>query len=262
MSIKLHVKSRDARVKAQREAAAQRVIGYFGMCLPESRFLCFLDDEDPSTLRNDPSLGPANRGLYGPIHDNTVLDGLPSYVQGRIRPRDRFGRVHRDIDDFVYLYGNACDDEVGLTMTLAHELQHAIQHARVPKLWAANSLVHRLDMVALGLTWADIPTEREARIISKRVAECFFGEQRVREHIERKIADRITEDDVADWQFIRTLTPSSSVDLVSSTQLLFERLKVHRPDLEERLREEKVTGNPDFSDIDLDTYFVKSRTVE
>jgi hypothetical protein len=234
-------------------------MSYFGLCLPESRLLCFLDDKDPSTLRDDPSLGPANRGLYGPIHDNTVLDGWPSYVKNCICPSDRIGRRARVIDDFVYLYGSTCEDEVGLTMTLAHEIQHSIQHAKVHKLWAASSLVHRLNREIIkifGLKWFHIPIELEARIVSKRVGECLFGEQRVSQHIEKKIANPTTDDDATDWKFIRTLRPSDSVDLVSRTQLLFERLKCCRPELEEVLRKVKQDGNPDFSDIDLDAFFV------
>ncbi|MBZ5699692.1 MAG: hypothetical protein LAN18_14230 [Acidobacteriia bacterium] len=265
MSIKPHVQSGDAQIKSQREAAAERVINYFGVCLPESELLCFLDDEDPSTLRNSPSLGPANRGLYMPIHDNTVLDGWPSYVTNCIRPSDRIGRRTRVIDDFVYLYGTTCVDEVGLTMTLAHELQHSIQHAQVRKLWAANSLVRKLDkkvIDALNLKWSNIPTEVEARIVSKCVGECLLGEQRVNQYIDRKIAERITDDDADDWEFIRTLTPSDSVDLASSTQLLFELLKGCRPELEALLRKVKQTGNPDFTDIDLDAFFVPPRTAK
>ncbi len=265
MPLTLRVKADDAAVKNEREAAAQRVISYFGLCLPESRLLCFLDDEDPSTLRNSPSLGPANRGLYMPIHDNTDLDGWSSCVTNCIRPSDRIGRRTRVIDDFVYLHGATCVDEVGLTMTLTHELQHSIQHAQVRKLWAANSLVRRLDkkvIDALNLRWSHIPTELEARVVSKRVGECLFGEQRVNQYIDRKIAERITDDDAADWQFIRTLEPLGSVDLVSSTQLLFELLKGCRPELEAVLRKVKQTGNPDFCDIDLDALFVSPRTAK
>jgi hypothetical protein len=40
-----------------------------------------------------------------------------------------------------------------------------------------------------------------------------------------KIAERITKSDVTDWQFIRRLAPSSSVDLVSDNQLLLQRMK-------------------------------------
>ncbi len=87
----------------------------------------------------------------------------------------------RVIDELIYLYGSTCADEVGLVIVLAHELQHAIQHANVRKPWALNGLVLKLDtnvFDALKLTWADIPIEREARIVSKRMAVHLFGEKR------------------------------------------------------------------------------------
>ena len=94
------------------------------------------------------------------------------------------------------------------------------------------------------------------------LGECLLGEQRVNQYIDRKIAERITDDDADDWEFIRTLTPSDSVDLASSTQLLFELLKGCRPELEALLRKVKQTGNPDFTDIDLDAFFVPPRTAK
>jgi hypothetical protein len=254
MSISLKVESGDAQVRAQRGALAQRVMSYFGERLPESRLLCFLDDQDSPALRG--KYGRANRGLYGPIHANQDLPSQwPENVRNCIYFNDKFFGRTMIIDDLIYLYGSTCDDEVGLTMTLAHELQHFIQHSKVRKVWATNSLVCRLDMGGLKLTWADIPIEREARIISKRVAECLFDEQRVRQYIDKKIAERASEADVADLQHISTLTSSSSVDLVGETQLLFERLKGHKSELEKILREAKEIGNPDFSDIDLDAFF-------
>jgi hypothetical protein len=258
MPVTLKVQAEDAPVKTQREILAQRVISYFGLCLPDSRLLCFLDDEDPSTLRGDH--GPANRGLYGPVHNIADLDGWPNYVRDSVYPSNRYGGRSRVFDDLVYLYGTTCVDEVGLTMTLAHELQHAIQHARVRKLWAANGLVNDLKretIKALKLKWADIPTEVETRIKSKSVAESLFDEQRVRQYIDRRIAERTTEADVADWQFVRTMTPSSSVDLVGGTQLLFERLRDYKSELEDALH--KKRSNPDFNDIDLDAFFVPPR---
>ena len=54
-------------------------------------------------------------------------------------PSNRFGYGTRVIDDLVYLYGSTCADEVGLTMTLAHKLQHAIQHGKERNVWAVNS---------------------------------------------------------------------------------------------------------------------------
>jgi hypothetical protein len=260
MPVALKVKAEDDAVKTQREILAQRVITCFGPSLPDSRMLCFLDDESPSTLRGE--RGPANRGLYGPIHDNTPLPEWPEYVTNCIYFDDGFSLIRpRVIDDLIYLYGGTCIDEVGLTMTLAHELQHSIQHCNVRKLWAVNGLVTNLKretIAALKLKWADIPIEAEARIVSKRVAEYLFGKELVSQYIDRKISERITEDDVADWQFVRMLRPSSTVDLVGNTQLLFERLRNYRAEVEELLQEKKE--NPDFSHINLDDFFVPPPT--
>jgi hypothetical protein len=50
----------------------------------------------------------------------------------------------RVVDDLVYLYGSTCANDVGLTMTLAHEIQHAIQHAKMREVWAVNGLLPQL----------------------------------------------------------------------------------------------------------------------
>jgi hypothetical protein len=258
MPTTLKVKSEDPALTAKREAAARRVLNYFGGSLPPSRLLCFLDDDDPSTLKDEH--GSANRGLYGPIHDSTPLAAWPDYVTACILADDGISlQFPRVIDDLIYLYGSTCANEVGLTMTLAHELQHAIQHANFRKVWVVNGLVSQLNktvIAALKLQWGDIPIEREARIVSKRVAVLLFGEWRVTQYIDEKVAEGITRSDVgdvADWQFVRTLTPSSSVDLVTDTQRLFKRLKGYRSELEAVLQEKKNV--PGFDDIELAPYF-------
>ena len=86
----------------------------------------------------------------------------------------------------------------------------------------------------------------------------FFGEVRVREYIDQKIAERVTEADAGDWQFVRfvrTLTPSSTVDLNAETKQLFERLRGYRAELEAALQERKRLKDCDFLDIDLGVYF-------
>ncbi len=259
---RLEVKTEDHAVKIQRKAAAQRVIDYFGLSLPGSRLLCFLDEVGSSPVRDD--LGPANRALYAPIHDIADLEGWPNCVRNCIYPSDPYGGRARVVDDFVYLRGSTCVDDVGLTMSLAHELQHAIQHSKARELWAVNGLVANdlspETIQDLGLEWADIPIEVDARIVSKRVAECFFGEPRVRQHIDKKIAQPATEADRRDWQFIRTLMPSMAVDLAGETQRLLERVKDYRSELEARLHEKRQ--NPDYTDIDLDAFFIPPRTAE
>ncbi len=254
---RIEVKSTDHVVKSHRQTVAQRVIDYFGSSLPNSKLLCFLDDEDPASLRDD--RGPANRALYGPIHNVADLEGWPTYVRECIYPTDRFGGHSRGrvIDDLIYLYGNTCAEDMSLTISLAHELQHAIQHSKKRELWAVNSLVandlSRDIIEALGLGWADIPIEVDARTVSKGVAESFFGEELVRQHIDKKIAEQITESDVRDWKFIRTVNPAMTIDLAAATRRLFERLMNSRSELEAVLQEKRQ--NPDYSDIDLAAFF-------
>ena len=237
----------------------QRVLLHFGERLPRLRLLCFLDDEDPPFLRR--MYGPANRGIFAPIHDNTPMADWPDDVSDLIFTDDGVSwGLQRVFDDLIYLYGSTCANEVGLTMTLAHELQHAIQHASQRKLWAINSLVQNLDrkiIDSLNLRWPDIPIEREARIVSKNVALHFFGEKVVAEYIDRKIGEHVTKADVVDWQFVRTLTASSTVNIEAETKRLFERLKSYQTELEGSLDEKKSGKNPDFLDIDLASYLAE-----
>lgn len=252
-SVQIEVQSSDQAIKDRRKALAARVRDYFGSCLPSSRrLLCFLDETDPPDLRS--KYGAGNRGFYGPVYDrdSEVMDKLPEYVAKLIFP------FRREMDDLIYLYESTCADDVGLTIILAHELQHAIQHANVRKLWAVNGLVCNLDrkiIDALKLTWPAIPTEREARIVSKRVAVHFFGEKRVLQYIDRKIAEHVTEADVADWGYVRTLGWSGTLNLDAETKELFGRLRGYKAELKKILQEKKGGNNPDFLDIDLNHYF-------
>jgi hypothetical protein len=256
MPVTLKVKSEDPAVRTQREIDAQRVLAHFCNNLPASRLLCFLDDEDPPDLRRD--CGAANRGFYAHIHNGTPLAALPEYVTDCIYVDDGVSLPYpRVVDDLVYLYGSTCANQVGLIMTLAHELQHAIQRNSGRQVWAVNSLINQVEksvIDALKLMWADIPIERESRIVAKRVAVTLLGEQRVTQYIDEKIRERVSEEDAADWQFVRTLTPSSAVDLVGSTNVLFRQLKGYRSELEAALQRSKRTNREDFGDIDLDAF--------
>jgi len=257
MSITTRVKSKAEATKLQREQAAQRVISCFGLCLPKSRVLCFLDDEDPSSLKQ--AFGAANRGLSGTISDGDDLSVWPDYVQKCVYVDDDVSPyTRRVIDQLIYLYGSTCTDEVGLTMTLAHELQHAIQHDKVRKVWAVNSLIRRLPTAVddLKLEWDDIPIERDARIVAKLIALDLHGDQPVRRYIDKRSAEAVEPHDVADWSFVRGLTPSNSIDVVVDTHRLFHRLTDHRPEVEDALRQRK--NDPDFSDINLDEFFNSS----
>lgn len=242
---------------AERQALAQRVVECFASSL-SSRTLCFLDDQDASIVRLEG--GPANRGFYLPVDGNTPLDWLPEYVSSQIYVDDGVSMYFpRVVDDLVYLHGSTCADDAGLVLTLAHELWHAVQHSKAHEIWAINTLVNNLErgiIKKLNLTWSDIPIEVEARIVSKRVAERILGRERVRAHIDKKIAENITDADAADWIFVKSLDPAITIDIVSATQSLFSRLKDYRSELEAVLKECKKSA--DYKDIALDWLFSAS----
>jgi hypothetical protein len=117
-----------------------------------------LDNENPSGLKR--VFGMANRGFYGVVRDGDNLSQgiwpLPDYLSKSIQVDD--GRI---IDDVIYLYDGTCADDVALTMTLAHELQHAIQHGKERKVWAVNTLIRNFPEATfdeLKMEWKDIPT--------------------------------------------------------------------------------------------------------
>jgi hypothetical protein len=241
------VKSNDVAVKAQREAAGERVITSFGN-LPDLRLLCFFDDIDWQLFKD--RFGRANRGFYGPLTEGPLPE-WSDYLRQQIFVPMQAPKLA--FDHVIYLHGSTCSNVKGLTMTFAHELQHFAQHSNSLKLWAANSLVPNLPkhvIDALGLRWCDIPHEREARIISKRIAEQLFGAEAVAEFIDAKIAECLATDG-DDWKCIQGLVTSTVFDLASETKLFFPRLKDYRQDLEKALCDCQKESDPDFEGIDL-----------
>jgi hypothetical protein len=160
--------------------------------------------------------------------------------------------AQRAFDHVIYLHGSSCEDPVGLTMTLAHELQHFVQYGSARKVWAENSLIPMLSrdvIVASGLQWSDIPIEREARTVSKRIAEELFDANRVARYIDIRIAAAPNAADATDWKFVRGLSTSVSYDLKCGTRLIYKRLCPFRRELEELLQ--GLRDDSDFALVDL-----------
>jgi hypothetical protein len=249
MPLTLIVKADEQVARSQREMAAQRVLDCFGLQLPDRRLLCFLDSQEWQAFKTEN--GIANRGFYSRVkasHRHWRI--APTYILESVFPNGVLAS-----DDFIYLHGSTCSNEVSLTMTLAHELQHFVQCTDQGPLWAANTLIPCLTKAAikdLGLKWCDIPHEREARIVSKRIAEDLFGGEAVRNYIGARIAERMTAADAADWECIKGLVTSTPYDLASETKLFFPRLKGYRPQLKAALRHFR-SDDPDFAEIDLDS---------
>jgi len=254
MPVTLITRPENSRTGTKRKSLAERVIKHFASSL-SCRMLCFLDDQDASVVRLD--RGAANRGFYLPVDENVPLNWLPEYVTSRVYVDDGVSMFFpRVVDELIYLHGTTCADDVGLVLTLAHELQHAVQHGKARNIWAVNTLVTGLDrkiITKLNLSWSDIPIELDARLVSKRVAEGLFGAKLVCAHIDKKIAEQITEADAAEWTFMKALDPATSVDVASATQSLFWRLKDYRSELEAVL--EEVKNSSDYNCITLDCFF-------
>jgi|HubBroStandDraft_6_1064221.scaffolds.fasta_scaffold00205_50 hypothetical protein len=256
MQPNITVVSNDVDAARRRDALAWRVVAHFGPSLPESTLLCLFDGTDWHALRNE--RGEANRGFYAwakPFTEDECWD-WPQHLRLRIFADDpESGCKKSAFDNLIYLHDSTSRTDTGLVMTFAHELQHFVQHNREPKLWAESSVVTNLtkeDIRALNLNSFHIPIEREARAVSKLVAEELCGAEAVRRYINGKIEENVNPDDVEDWKFVRGLNASVPYDLKCETRLLFQRLKRFRPQLDEALRLRiHGSGDPAFDLVDL-----------
>jgi len=257
MAVRVEVKAQhDPVMKECRELAAQRVLQEFASELPGLKLLAFFDDEDPHDLKRD--LGLANRGFDGPIKAEKGWPLRMAEIIFEFVDEVPPWRTKRVFDHGIYLYGSTCTDETALTMTFAHELQHFVQYGFKQKLWAEGRLIRRSKGVidVLGLRWQDIPHEREARIVAKRVGMRICGADAVNQYIHRRIRENITAEDVEDWRFSQDLDPSIPYDLPTETKRIFQRLKPYRQALEDTLQQMKDSDFRDeYADINLSPYF-------
>ena len=127
-------------------------------------------------------------------------------------------------DNMIYIRHTTCADRTGLVETYAHELQHFVQHGRTPLLLAVNQILCReLRNVEPTATVTDIPSEREAIIVSKQVAEDVCGVEAVREFAEKQVClmDELgNAEQRARWVFFRDV-PSSN--FLKDTLLFVEK---------------------------------------
>jgi hypothetical protein len=204
-AITLHVKSDEPDLRKSREGIAKQVRDYFMSNYRVSsgaRTIYYLDDQDVNWLKELWG-GQSNRGVHWPIRGQG-LHGWPRDMWDTFAHVDlTSGEVTWPYDSVIYLHGSTCSVDVQLAMTLAHELQHFVQFANQRHIWAINSLFAKLpNLPTSDLKHGyDLPVEREARIISKRVAEGMFGKPIVIQHISAMINLNSSPEDVADWKF-------------------------------------------------------------
>jgi hypothetical protein len=248
------VKASDSLVKKQREEIAQRVLYLFGDSLSDCRLLCFFDDEDCQEFKL--LMGEGNRGFHRQISDNSAFPGWPKYLTDYIFADDPSAFwFKRLFDQLIYLHGSACASNVGMTMTFAHELQHVVQRIHVPEILTANGLFRLLPKTVLqsvGLQWSDIPTEREARAVAKRIAITLHGDEAVKKFLVQRALTAADPVDLADVHFIEVLDTSTPYVLKDETLALFGRFKDQRSEFESVI--ELLKSDPDFEGVQLDSF--------
>jgi hypothetical protein len=254
MSISIHVKSSDPTAAEDRRQAIDAVIAQFGDKLPELRMLCFFDDEDGELLKRN--FGRANRGFYTPLKGSSRrIAGwhlYPWYVQECILVEDSSRLLLQAADHLIYLHGATCMNRTSLIMTFAHELQHFVQYGTSRDLWAASTVLMNLEKDFYKNTCLKvfhIPTELEARIVAKKVAETICGMEAMDGYIKSRISEAVTPDDKEDWQFVRDLAADHSFDLLAQSKQVFQRLSPYRASIEQALA--RARDDDDFRNLDL-----------
>ena len=192
--------------------------------LPATRLCRYFASSDDRSLIANPLFGrtfgaftrPLRRELFPEVslrcffHHLETLKGTPSFEEMVA------------FDSLIYIRHSTCDDPTGLAECYAHELQHFVRHGRTPRLWAVNSVLYEnLKRLEPASTVIDIPTEREANIVSKRVAEKICGVEAVGRFADERVRfmDEYGNHDERDrWIFFRDMPSSTSFNLLDATR--------------------------------------------
>jgi hypothetical protein len=202
---------------------------------PSRRLYRYFAATDDNMLRGEPPyFGQYYRGFYVPFLGREIL---PYYLSNCFfHPFDptRGEPTWEEqiaFDDLIYIRDSTCLDMTGCVMNYAHELQHFMQHGYTPKLWAVNNVLYQnLRKFEPGATPIDIPIEREAEIVSKRVAEAVRGTEAVKEFAEKQIGlmeETGAHPQKAKWAFFRDVPSSTKYNLLKATLPFVEKYKTH-----------------------------------
>ena len=243
-NIKLDFKSQELRPSL--EPLAQRVLEYFDFS-PQRVYIYVADREDPD-LVNPKALyymgGKHFRGVHIPPEGMHLL---PEYLKERVfRPDSELMWLKESptflemlaFEHLIYIRKSTCSDVTGFVLTLAHELQHVNQYIKMKKLLRANSLLyHQLARQidpATTLRAIDIPHEREANIVSKRIAgavcgkdavELFASEQIKQFAMLAKTGDPDAASELFRWEVFQGIDTSAPFDFRAETIRLFNQYR-------------------------------------
>jgi hypothetical protein len=136
-------------------------------------------------------------------------------------------------DHLIYIRNSTCILRISFAFTFAHELQHVMQYCGQRKILAGNRLLyHNLKDIDpfTAMTPIDIPHEKDASVVSKRVAEKVFGTESVQTYIESQInqftdlnrfGNESAQGETARWKFLLHSDSSIPYNLTTDTIRLF-----------------------------------------
>jgi hypothetical protein len=193
--------------------------------LPARRLYRYFARTDDPSLQGPPyNFGKYYRGFHFPFSDR---DGMPFYLS-----RCFFRPIEEEavaFDNLIFIRDRTCLDPTGFVTTYAHELQHFLQYGHAPRLYSVNcDLLCNLKTFEPMAITTDVPHEREANIVSKRVAEAVCGANAVRAFAEEQIQfmEGAGEPEQRErWVFFRDVSSSNNYDLVDATVALVEKHK-------------------------------------
>jgi hypothetical protein len=225
-----------AEAEARLKPLCLEVDKYFSF--PARRLYRYFARTDDRYMVGPPmSLGEYYRGFHVPIASRHVLPGY--LLDCFFHPPENFKGNSLDnlpsfeqmvaFDNLIFIRDSTCLDPTGFVTTYAHELQHFTQYGHTPKLAVVNSdLYFNMKKFAPSSMVTDVPNEREANIVSKRVAEAICGKAAVRAFAEERIRfmEKVNEPDQRErWTFFRDIPASTEYDLLVETVLLVEKYK-------------------------------------
>jgi hypothetical protein len=189
---------------------------------PDTRLVCYFDDQDTPDLTSQ--IGPFYCGLFCTVKDCDLI--LPDHLLDVLMDYEVMPRRQR-YDQFIYVRNTTCETVAGAVITLAHELTHCRQRNKAAKVWLANTILYDKlwhldrDRRARSNAW-DIPHEHEAQLNSRRVACDILGQAVTDAHATSRIE---AEHDRNKWRFFKSLSTSSTYDLLEATKPWVEQYR-------------------------------------
>jgi hypothetical protein len=206
-----------SRVETQLSLPNTRICRYFGSSADEC-LRCAMGSE-------------YFRGAHIPFAARTILPHhvLSCFFHPLLGSRDVEFKDTIAFDHLIYIRSRTCENETGFITTYAHELQHVIQRVSTPRLLHVNQVLYQeLKALKPDANETDIPSECEANIVSKRIAENIFGIDAVRAFAEEQIRfmhQVVEPDQEARWVFFRDVDSSMPYNFLEATLRLVNEYK-------------------------------------